>query len=35
MKVFEWKNNVKTFILRVHNIEEVNKKLYFLFNDQC
>ena len=35
MEVFEWKENTKTVFVRSRNIEEVNKKLYLLFNDQC
>ena len=35
MEVFKWKDNMKNVFGRVSNIEEVNKKLYSLFTDQC
>ena len=35
MEVFKWKETDKTVFVRIRNIEEVNRKLHFLFTDQC
>ena len=35
MEVFKWKETDKTVFVRIRNIEEGDKKIYSLFNEEC